>query len=62
MYQSQILPPGSWIWENLKNHKSFEKKKCYKLNSKSKYYFLGYFLSNLDIVFPELETPKPRVS
>ena len=24
MYQSQILPLGSWIWENLKNFKNFK--------------------------------------
>ena len=39
MYQSRIMPPGSWIWENQKNLKNLAKnlfspfKKC-KLKSK----------------------------
>ena len=55
MYQSQILLPGPWIWENLKNPKKFAFffSSLKKANCNQRSTFPVYFLSILNICFIE---------
>ena len=52
---TKILPPGRWIWENLKNLKKFSKTNIFfslkNANFNQRSNFPVYFLSILDIFY-----------